>query len=110
MTARQPGEAMHKAEAADTAKPGDDFRLQRVVKIEQKVSIGWKAVREQRLRWTEFVLRVMRPEALFTDRRRRDDGPITITVLLKIDHREEVAVGAVLIAGPRKQVPRYLLC
>jgi hypothetical protein len=50
---------------------------------------------------------VVRPEALLPDRCRGDDGPVPIAVPRKIDDGKKIAVLAVAVACPGKEISSW---
>jgi hypothetical protein len=62
--------------------------MERVVQIEQNGAIAREAIREQHLACAELVLGVVRPDALFADGRRGDDGAVPVAVRRQVEDGE----------------------
>ena len=106
MAVGQPCEAMQEAQVTGAIEPLDHLRHPWIREVEEQVTVGGEPVREEHPACAELVLGVVRPEALLADRRRGDDGAVTIALPIEIDDREEIAVRAVLVADPREQIAR----
>ena len=100
-------EAVHKAQAGDAIESCHHLGMERVVKIEYKGAIARESICEQRLARVEFMFGVVRPEALLPDRCRGDDGSVPIAVRRKIDDGKKIAVLAVAVACPGKEISSW---
>jgi hypothetical protein len=76
---------MQEAQAGDAIKPFHHLWMERVVKIEQNGAIARESIREQHLARAEFVLSVVRPETVLADRRRGDNGSVSVAIPREID-------------------------
>src|SRR5262245_15369793 len=100
----EPGEAVEKRQSSDVVESCDDDGFQRSTEVEYQVPVRRESIREEHFARAELMFGVMRPERSFSHWRRRNNCPVSSSYLLKVNHRQEVAVGTVVITRPREQI------